>query len=65
MQSGQTADNLDGLKLAESNPRFMWLLRDVILDPTDAKGSPCHIRDYLLQKVSAMHLLILNACFCW
>ena len=59
MQSGQTADGLDELKLTESNPRFMWLLRDVILEPTNSRGCPCHIRDYLLQKVSTGHLEIL------
>ena len=51
MQAGQSAAGLEGVKLADSNPRFMWLLRDVILSPTDNKGNPCHIKDYLLQKV--------------
>lgn len=40
------------MKMADSNPRFMWLLRDVILIPTDKNGKPCHIKDHLLQKVN-------------
>ena len=32
-------------------PHFMWLLRDVILEPTDRNGKPCHISDYIKQKV--------------
>ena len=51
MQAGKSAAGKEGIKLADSNPRFMWLLRDVILTPTDKNKKPCHIKDYLLQKV--------------
>ena len=51
MQAGKSAVGDEGIKMADSNPRFMWLLRDVILIPTDKKGRPCHIKDHLLQKV--------------
>ena len=52
MQAGRSATGEEGMKMADSNPRFMWLLRDVILCPTDKNGRPCHIKDYLLQKVA-------------
>jgi hypothetical protein len=51
VQAGKSAEGKEGVKMAESNPRFMWLLRDVILIPTDRNGKPCHIKDHLLQKV--------------
>ena len=51
MQAGKSAVGEEGIKVADSNPRFMWLLRDVILIPTDKNGKHCHIKDHLLQKV--------------
>ena len=51
VQAGKSAAGKEGIKMADSNPRFMWLLRDVILMPTDKNGKPCHIKDHLLQKV--------------
>jgi len=57
VQAGQSAAGMEGVKLADSNPRFMWLLRDVILSPTDKKGNPCHIKDYLLQKVLVLTMI--------
>ena len=50
MQTGKSAEGEEGI-MADSNPRFMWLLRDVTLMPTDRNGKKCHIKDYLLQKV--------------
>ena len=43
-------------------PHFMWLLRDVTLEPTDKDGKPCHISDYIKQKVhnNYMHISITN-----
>lgn len=55
VQARKSAVGQEGMKMADSNPRFMWLLRDVILVPTDKNGKPCHIKDHLLQKVSLLY----------
>ena len=43
--------NLSREDVKQIAPSFFWLLRDVLLEPTDHKGRPCHFRDYLLEKV--------------
>ena len=63
VQAGEYADGQGANKLANSNPRFMWLLRDVILIPTDKKNKPCHIKDHLLQKV-CMHGISVSLFTC-
>jgi hypothetical protein len=50
VKTGESAAGKGGMKLTASNPKFMWLFRDVTLNPT-LGGKSCHIKDYLLQKV--------------
>ena len=57
VQAGKSTTGKEEMKMADSNPRFMWLLRDVILVPTDRNGKPCHIKDHLLQKVKSYVIL--------
>ena len=56
MQAGKSAEGTEGVQLSRSNPRFMWLLRDAMLKPTDKDERPCHFKDYLLQKVSSFYI---------
>ena len=60
MQAGKSAEGTEGVQLAHSNPRFMWLLRDAMLKPTDKNERPCHFKDYLLQKVNSFTLAVLG-----
>ena len=49
--SGRGGRALKRGEAKQITPTFLWLLRDVILVPTDQQGKPCHIRDYLVQNV--------------
>lgn len=49
--SGRGGQALKRGEAKQITPAFLWLLRDVILEPTDQQGKPCHIRDYLVQNV--------------
>lgn len=60
IQAGKSSDAIGEVELSNSNPWFMWLLRDVILEPTDKNGRPCHVKDYLLQKVLAIIYILIS-----
>ena len=59
VQACKSVAGKDTRKLADSNPNFMWLLRDVILTPTDEDKKPCHIKDYLSQKVPRVDVALI------
>ena len=46
-------------ELKQVSPEFLWLLRDVILEPTNPSGKPCHIRDFLIETVHRTLLLLI------
>lgn len=63
MQAGKKLKAEDVTRFSEWAPKFMWLFRDVTLEPTDKKGKPCHVKDFLLQKVSNSNGLdIISIC---
>lgn len=63
MHAGKKLQAQEVSKFSEWAPKFMWLLRDVTLEPTDERGTPCHVRDYLLQKVGNDNgLYIIYSC---
>lgn len=47
-------------QLSEWATKFMLLLRDMILESTGKKGTPCHVKDFLLQKISNSNGLVLS-----
>ena len=51
MQAEVNAGKVDENDISSINPKFMWVLRDAILEPTDRNNKSCHFRDYLIQKV--------------
>ena len=53
MQAGKKLQAEEVTQFSEWAPKFMWLFQDVTLDPTDKNGRPCHVKDFLLQKVSS------------